>query len=171
MTPRHLLTRAIVRLILLAAVASAPVFLLAEGFDTAHVWLVLASNGICALLCLGLLLRLRQGQVQFSARLLVIGLLALVGWLASTNGEDVHVNVINFVLVSVLASVLLGQRSLLLVAGISTCLMLVIAWRQAVPPAGEELFEARLESVAQFLPTYLVVVAILWLRERPSLAA
>lgn len=165
MTPRHRLTRAIVRLILLAAVLSAPVFLVAEDFDGQHALLVLASNGVCVLLCLGLLRRLRSGDVETCARTLVFSLLALVTFLATTNGEDVHVNVINFVLIAVLSSVLLGRKTLLFVSIPSVVAMLFIAWRQAVPPAGEELFEARLESIAQFLPTYLVVVTILWLRE------
>ena len=170
MNPRARLTRAILRLILLAAVLSAPVFLVAEEFDGRHALVVLASNGVCVLLCALLLWRLRKGEVELCARILVVGLLVLVGTLATTNGESVHVNVINFVLVTVLASVLLGRRSLLAVAGISAAVMLAIAWRQAVPPPGEELFEARLEAIAQFLPTYLVVVAILWLRERPALS-
>lgn len=168
--PRRQLTRGILRLILAAAILSAPVFLVAEDFDAPHVGLVLASNGVCALLCLALLWRLRLGEVDLAARALVWGLLAVVGSLASFNGEPVHVNVINFVLVTVLASVLLGRRSLLPVAGISAALMLSIAWRHALPPAGEELFEYRLETIAQFLPTYLVVVAVLWLRERPAVS-
>lgn len=166
MDPRHQLTRAILRLILLAAVLSAPIFLVAEEFDGKHALIVLASNGVCAVLCGLLLWRLRLGEVELGARVLVWGLLILVGILATTNGEAVHVNVINFVLVTVLASVLLGRKALIAVAGISAILMLSIAWRQAMPPEGEELFEYRLEIIAQFLPTYLVVVAILWLRER-----
>lgn len=165
MDSRHRLTRAILRLILLAAVVSAPIFLVAEEFDARHSLIVLASNGVCAALCLVLLWRLRRGQVHLAARVLVWSLLVLVGTLASTNGEAVHVNVVNFVLVTVLASVLLGQRALLTVAAVSACTMLSIAWRQALPPTGEELFEYRLETIAQFMPTYLVVVAILWLRE------
>ena len=153
------------RLILLAAIVSAPVFLLAEEFDASHSLLVLGSNGVTALLCLFLLWRLRAGQVELAAQVLVWGLLILVGGLASTNGEDVHVNVINFILVTVLASVLLGRRALLRVAALSSTLMIAIAWRQAVAPPGEEIFEVRLESIAQFLPTYLVVVVVLWLRE------
>ena len=165
MDTRHLLTRAILRLILLAAILSAPVFLVAEDFDAEHSLLVLGSNGVTALLCVFLLWRLRAGQVELAARVLVWGLLILVGGLASTNGEDVHVNVVNFILVTVLASVLLRRRTLLRIAVISSAAMVTIAWRQAVAPMGEEIFEVRLESIAQFLPTYLVVVAILWLRE------
>lgn len=157
-------------MILVAAIVSAPVFLVAEEFDAKHSLIVLASNGVCAVLCLVLLWRLRLGEVELAARTLVWGLLILVGALATTNGEGVHVNVVNFVLVTVLASVLLGRRALLSVAGISAFLMVFIAWRQANPPVGEGLFEYRLETIAQFLPTYLVVVAILWLRDRGATA-
>ena len=46
--------------------------------------------------------------------------------------------------------------------GLSAAVMLGIAWTQAVPPIGEDLLEARLEAIAQFLPTWCVVVAVLW---------
>ena len=166
MDPRARLTRALVLTILVAAIASAPVFLFAEEFDAEHVRRVAASNGVTALGCLGLLAMLRAGQVERTGRVLVFGLLALVGSLAWTNGEPVHVNVINFTLVTVLAVVLLGRTTLLAVAAACAALMCAIAWKSAVPPPGEELFEARLEAIAQFLPTYVVVVGVLWLRER-----
>ncbi|MCC6409811.1 MAG: hypothetical protein IT453_21840 [Planctomycetes bacterium] len=165
MDPRHRLTRALLRVVLAAAVLTAPVFLFAESFDREHVVRVLLSNGLAALLCAGLLVYLRRGHVVEVGRILVFGLLALVASLSWTNGEDVRINVINFVLVSVLASVLTDRRVLLGVAAVSGTVMVAIAWRQAVPPAGEELFEARLEALAQFLPTYAVIVLVLWLRE------
>lgn len=166
MDARARLTRALVRTILIAAVVSAPVFLLAEEFAAEHVGRVAASNGVTALGCLALLGMLRAGRVESAARVLVFGLLTLVASLAWTNGEPVHVNVINFALVTVLASVLLGRRTLLAVGAVCAALMVGIAWRNALPTAGEEPFEARLEAIAQFLPTYAVVVGVLWLRER-----
>ena len=162
------LTRAILWLILIAALISAPIFLIAEEFDSRHILLVLGSNGICVLMCVGLLHRLKRGDVQLCARLLVFGLLLLVAGLATTNGESVHVNVVNFILVSVLAAVLLGRKLLLTVAALCALTMLWIAWNGTVPRPGEELFEARLEAIVQFMPTYLVVVAILWLREQTA---
>ena len=72
-----------------------------------------------------------------AARLLVFGLLALVGALAWTNNESVHVNVVNFVLVTVLAAALLDGGGLLLVAVPAACLMVAIAWKQAAPAAVE----------------------------------
>jgi hypothetical protein len=38
-----------------------------------------------------------------------------------------------------------------------------IAWKQA-EGTGEALLEARFEPIAQFLPTFVVIVLILWLR-------
>ncbi len=168
MDPREKLTRAILRLILAAALLSAPVFLVAEDFDATHSLVVLASNGVCAVLCLVLLSLLKKGRAELCAKVLVFGLFLLIAALATNNGEDVHVNVINFTLATLLASVLLGRKFLLVIAGASALTMLWIAWQQAVPPEGEELFEARVESIAQFLPTFLVVVSILWLREAPT---
>lgn len=164
MSPRHRLTHALVWLVLLAALVTTPVFLLAEGLDREHVLRVLASNGVCVVFCVGLLAVLRRGHVQLTARILVFGLLAIVGALAWTNGEGVHVNVVNFVLVTVLAGTLLGRSSLLLVGALAGSVMVAIAWNQSVAPPGEELAEARLESIVQFLPTYAVIVVVLWLR-------
>ncbi len=166
MPPRTEFLRALLRLILLAALASAPIFLFAEGFSAQSALRVAASNGVAALLCAVLLRQVGRGHETAIARWLVGGLLALVVGLASSNGEAIHVNVVNFVLVTLLASVLIGTRGLLLVAAISAVAMAAIAWRQAVAPPGEEIAEARLEAIAQFLPTYAVIVAILWRRER-----
>ncbi|MCK6447486.1 MAG: hypothetical protein L6Q99_13935 [Planctomycetes bacterium] len=166
MDSRLRLVRALLWIILAAAVLTAPVFLFAESFDREHVVRVALSNGLAALLCAGPLAWSRRGHAEAIGRVLVFGLLALVASLAWTNGEDVHVNVVNFVLVAVLASVLTERRILLGVACVSAAAMCAIAWKQAVPPAGEELFEARLESIAQFLPTYAVIVLVLALRER-----
>jgi len=165
MDPRLRLTRAILWLILIAALLSAPIFLFAEDFDAKHALLVLGSNGVCVLLCGILLRRLNQERANTCARILVLGIFGLVAYLASTNGEDIHVNVINFTLATLLASVLMGRKYLLAIALASSSTMVWIAWQQALPIPGEELFEVRLESIAQFLPTYLVVVSILWLAE------
>lgn len=164
---RARLTHALLLVVLVAAVATAPLFTIAEGFDATHIGRVALSNGGAALLCLFLLLVLRRGHVAAVGRTLVFGLLLLVGALASTSGEDVHVNVVNFVLVALLAGLLTSRRELLLVALLSTAAMVAIAWRQAQPAPGEEAFEARCESIAQFLPTYLVIVFVLWLAARP----
>lgn len=166
MDPRLRLVRALLWIVLAAAVLTAPVFLFAESFDREHVVRVALSNGLAAALCAGLLVWSRRGHADAVGRVLVFGLLALVASLAWSNGEDVHVNVVNFVLVTVLASVLTERRVLLGVAVLSAAAMCAIAWKQAVPPAGEELVEARLESIAQFLPTYAVIVWVLALRER-----
>lgn len=166
MDTRATLLRSLLRLILAAALLSAPVFLFAEEFDGEAVRRVLLSNGVCALGCLGLLRLVARGRAELAARALVLGLFLLVAGLASTNGEAVHVNVINFMLVTVLAAVTLGARALLLVGGASAVVMLAIAWTQAVPTPGEDPLEARLEAIAQFLPTWCVVVGVLWLHLR-----
>jgi hypothetical protein len=159
---RGTLTRRLLVVVLVAAVATAPVFLFAERFAARNVGRVAASNGAAALLCLVLLWILRRGHAAAVGRALVFGMLALVVALTWTNGEPVHQNVVNFVLVTVLASVLLGRRALLAVAAVAALAMVAIAWRQG----GEA--EARFESIAQFLPTYAVITLVLWLREAPA---
>jgi hypothetical protein len=168
---RARLTRRLLLVVLAAALATAPVFLFAEGFEARHFWRVAASNGGAALLCVVLLAVLRKGHVAPVGRALVFGLLALVAGLAWTNGEEVHQNVVNFVLVTVLASVLLGRRALLVVAAIAALVMAAIAWKQAHAAAGEELLEARFESISQFLPSYAVITLVLWFREAPAARA
>jgi len=158
------MTRSLVQLILWAAVLTAPMFLFAEEFSSRSLARVALSNGVCAALCVCLLTLLRVGRTRLAAQLLVYGLTVLVASLASTNGEPIHVNVINFVLVTVLAASLLGRTGLLTVATLSAAIMVGVAWAHPSPKAGEELIEARLESIVQFLPTYLVVVGVLWLR-------
>ncbi len=171
MDPRERLVRALLRLLLVAAIFSAPVFLVAERFDLDHALRVAASNGVVAVGCVLLRRQLAAGRVERIARVLVIGLLALVVALSWTNGEPIHVNVINFVLVTLLASVLLGRGGLRVVAPVAAAAMVAIAWRRAVALPGEEMLEARLEAIAQFLPTYAVIAAILWLRDAPRDAA
>lgn len=162
------LTRALVKLVLLAAVVTAPIFLFGEGFEAKYLWRVAASNGVCVGLCLALLALLNRGRVQLAGAILVYGLLALVGTLAWVNGEPVHVNVINFVLVAVLASVVAPVRDLLIVGALAAVEMVAIAWRQPVEvlPVGKELAEVRFESIVQFLPTFCVVVGVLFLGAR-----
>ena len=164
-TPAGGLTKALVRLILAAAVLTAPVFLFGEGFEAKHVWRVAASNGLCAALCLGLLGLIRRGRVELAGTLLVYGLLALVGILAWVNGEPVSVNVINFTLVAVLGSAIAPLRDLLIVGGLAAIEMTAIAWYRPASSLLESkgLAELRFESIVQFLPTFCVVIGVLGL--------
>jgi hypothetical protein len=169
--PRVRLTRALLLVVLVAALATAPLFAFGEGFEAGHLGRVALSNGGAALLAFVLLRTLRGGRVELVGRTLVFGLLLLVAALASTSGEDVHKNVVNFVLVTLLAGLLTSRRELTAVALLSAATMVAIAWRQAQPAPGEGAFEARFESVAQFLPTYIVIVFVLWLREPAARSA
>lgn len=164
--PERRLLRAILRLILGAAVLTAPIFVLGEALDAKTVARVAASNGLCALSCWGLLRVLRGGRTELVANTLVFGLLALVGSLAWSNGERVHVNVINFILIAVLASTIASRRVLVVCALLSAAEMIAIAVRRPFPEAGQEAAEASFEAIIQFLPTYLVIVVVLWLRVR-----
>ena len=158
------LTRDILRVVLAAALVTAPVFLIAEGVSWEHAWRVAASNGVCIVLCAGLLALVRSGRAHLAAQILVYGLLALVAALASTNGEPVHVNVVNIVLVSVLSSALLPRTHLIPVGWIGATVLVGIALHQAHERGGEGLLEESFEPIVQFLPTYLVILTVLWLR-------
>jgi multisubunit Na+/H+ antiporter MnhF subunit len=164
MDTRERLTTRALQVVLAAALVTAPVFLFAEHFDSEHVWRVLASNGVVALLC-GVLLAVRRRQrAPWVEKALVFGLLALVSTLAATNGEPIHANVINFVFVTVLAGLLLDRAGLLACAGLAAPAMIAITFILP-PPAGKpDPVEARLESIAQFLPTYAVIVLLLWIQ-------
>ncbi len=163
---RPRITRTLTRLILAAAILTAPVFLFAEGFEAEYLGRVAASNGACALLCLGILRLLARGHAELAAYLLVLGLLSLVGALAWFNGEPVHVNVVNFVLVAVVASAVADRGLLLLTVLVSATEMVCIAWTRTGIVPGKDLAEERFEAIAQFLPTYLVIAVILLLRHR-----
>ncbi|MEM9378802.1 MAG: hypothetical protein AAGB93_02555 [Planctomycetota bacterium] len=162
------LLRVILRLVLGAAIVTAPLFLFGEGFEAEYVGRVAASNGACAALCVGLLALERRGRARLAAQLLVGGLLALVGLLAWINGEPVHVNVINFTLVTVLASALLDGRAVAVVATLCALEMTALAWTRPLERAGADLAEQRFESIVQILPTFVVVAWILAIRSRVS---
>ena len=170
MNAREQLTRQLLLLVFVAAVLTAPVFLFAEGWSVEHLLRVIASNGATALLCALLLGALRRGHAEWVGRGLVFGMLALVAVLAWTNGEAVHVNVVNFVFVTVLASVLLSRAALLVVAVLSALVLTGIALKQPQTGLADAALDERLESIGQFLPTYTVIVLVLWLRERAASA-
>jgi hypothetical protein len=163
MKPRDRLTRELLLVVLGSAVATAPIFLFAEGWSTEHALRVAASNGTAALLCGVLLRALRSGYAEAARRALVFGLLALVTTLAATNDERVHVNVVNFVFVTVLASVLLGRTALVVVGGWSLLALAGIALSDATHLGP---LDARFEAIAQFAPTFAIIVLVLWLRDR-----
>ena len=162
--PEDAILRTLLRIILAAAILTAPLFLFGEGFEARYVGRVALSNGACAALCLGLLALVRRGRGRLAGGLLVWGLAALVGSLAYGNGEPAHVNVINFVLVTLLASVVGSRWQVALLGLLAAAEMALIAWQRPLMPPGKDLAEARFESLVQILPTFLVVVAILWLR-------
>ena len=152
---------------------TAPIFLFGEGFEAKYIGRVAASNGLCAALCLGLLALIRRGRVELAGTLLVYGLFALVGTLAWVNGEPVQVNVINFTLVVVLASAIARPRDLVLVGVLAAIEMTAIAWQRPAEEisVGKDLAEMRFESIVQFLPTFCVVVGVLWLTGKREKAA
>ena len=161
------LVNLILWLLFAAALTTAPLFFVGESFTQMHLTRVLLSNGGTALGVLGLLALLRRGKVELVAQLVTWGLLALITALSATNGEPIHVNVINFLLVVVIAHRLLPRASFYAIALSCLIAMTAIAIQQTLAATGAEpAFERATESIVQFLPSFLVIVLVLRLGRR-----
>ena len=151
----------VLKIILIAAMVTAPLYVFGETFDFSHLWKVVMINGGTALAAIALLLVVHRGHVRLVSALAVWGLLALISWLAATNGEPIHVNVVNFVLVLVAANLLLGTPSVLLVAFACAMAMTGIAYHQAPVTKGLEGNEVFVETIVQFLPQFILIALLL----------
>ena len=158
---RAALTRTLVRLVLFAAVLTAPVFLFGEGFEAEYVGRVALERGLRAL-CLGLLRLLARGRHELAG-------LPRDG----PDGAGGRTRVVQRRARPRQRRELRARRRARrrdriapaadLVAGVSAVEMSAIAWTRPFAEAGKDLGEARF-MIVQFLPTYLVVVTVLWLR-------
>ncbi len=161
---RHLTTA--LRVLLFAAIATAPLYLVGESFDLSHVWRVTLTNGGTALTAFVLLVLVRRGHVRIVTNVAVWGLFALVASLAATNGEPIHVNVVNFSLVLVLACFLLHRAGAIVVTVACLLAMTAIAYHQSVidnPSNTQEIF---VETIVQFLPQFILIAFLLGLMNR-----
>jgi len=163
----HRLTT-ILKIILAAAMITAPLYVLAEGVT--HLWRVLVVNGGTTVGMWVLLLLVQRGHVRLVSRLAVWGLLGLVSWLAWANGEPIHVNVVNFVAVLVLAHVLLSPRSVVFVGAACALAMTGIAYRQSLVLPSREA-NGFVETVVQFLPQLILITVLLRMRSRAPVPA
>jgi hypothetical protein len=161
------LVNLILWLLFAAALITAPLFFVGESFSQTHLVRVLLSNGGTAIGALGLLAVLRRGKVELVGQFVTWGLFLLITALSATNGEPIHVNVINFMLVVVIAHRLLSRASFYAVAAACAAAMAAIAIQQTLAATGTEpAFERATESLVQFLPTFLVIVLVLRLDRR-----
>ena len=154
------------KILLFAAIATAPLYLVGESFDLSHVWRVTLTNGGTALAAFVLLVLIRRGYTRAAAHVTVWGLFALVASLAATNGEPIHVNVVNFSLVLVLAHFLLHPNGAIVATIACALAMTAIAYNQALtasPGNGHEIF---VETVVQFLPQFILISLLLGLMYR-----
>jgi hypothetical protein len=149
------------KLILGAAIITAPLYVVGEGFDVPHAGRVLLINGGTAIGAVMLLLLVRRGHGRLVSALTVWGLYALVSWLAATNGEPIHVNVVNFVVVLVLAHLLLDGRGVAIVTLACATAMVGIAYRQSLLTTGGKAGELFIEAVVQFLPQFVLIALLL----------
>jgi hypothetical protein len=162
---------AVLKLILGAAIITAPLYVVGEGFDLSHAGRVLLINGGTAIGALILLLLALRGYDRLVSAMTVWGLYALVSWLAATNGEPIHTNVVNFVVILVLANLLLSGRGVVLAALACATAMVGIASHQALRTTGGQYGELLVESVVQFLPQFILIALLLRMTLGRSTAA
>ena len=151
----------VLKLILAAAIITAPLYVVGETFDLSHAGRVLLINGGTAGAAVILLLLVQRGYGRLVSVLTVWGLYALISWLAATNGEPIHVNVVNFVLVLVLANLLCSGRTVAIVTLACATAMAGIAYHQSLTTTGGQDKELFVETVVQFLPQFLFVALLL----------
>ncbi len=163
--------RAVLRLVLIAAIITAPLYVVGETFDVSHAWRVLIINGGTAMGALALLLLVRRGRAQLAGMLSVLALFTLVSSLAATTGESIHVNVVNFVLVLVLANLLLNGRGVAVVTVACASVMAGIAYHQSLMAKGPEGNEMFIGAVVQFLPQFILIALFLRMTSRKAVAA
>lgn len=85
----------------------------------------------------------------------------MVASLAATNGESIHINVVNFSLVLVLAHFLLHRDGAIVATVACLLTMTAIAYHQSVianPSNTQELFVG---TVVQFLPQFILIAFLL----------
>ncbi len=151
----------VLKLILGAAIITAPLYLVGETFDLSHAGRVLLINGSTAAAAVILLLLVQRGYGRLVSALTVWGVYALVTWLAATSGEPIHVNVVNFVLVLVLANLLCSGRAVAIVTLASATAMVGIAYHQSLIATGGQGREVFVEAVVQFLPQFTIITLLL----------
>ena len=81
--------------------------------------------------------------------------------MASHNGEPIHVNVVNFVLVLVLANLLCSGRAVAIVTLACASAMVGIAYHQSLMATGGQGREVFVETVVQFLPQFIFMALLL----------
>jgi hypothetical protein len=161
----------VLKLVLGAAIVTAPLYVVGEGFDLSHVGRVLLINGGTAIGALILLLLAQRGYDRVVSAVTVWGLYALVSWLAATNGEPIHTNVVNFVVILVLANLLLSGRGVVIAALACATAMVGIAYHQALMTTGGQYGELLVETVVQFLPQFILIALLLRMTLGRSIAA
>jgi hypothetical protein len=146
-------------LLIVAGVLTLPLYVAGEGSTPARAARVMAINGGTVIAMLALVLWLRAGKVELVGGVLVWGLLLLIGWLAETNGEPIQGNVINFVLVLVVAAFVFGRGAMIALALVCVAAMLHVAYRQGLgaPDMGERM----VESAVQFVPAFAIITWLL----------
>jgi len=134
---------------------------LIDRFPSCLLYYGLVSNGGTAAAAVILLLLVQRGYGRLVGIMTVSGLYALITWLAATSGEPIHVNVVNFVLVLVLANLLCSGRTVAIVTLACAVAMAGIAYHQSLVTTVAQGKEFFVETVVQFLPQFFFVALLL----------
>ena len=151
----------VLKLILAAAIITAPLYIVGESFDLSHAGRVLLINGSTAGTAIILIFLAQRGYARLVSALLVLAMYALITSLAATSGEPIHVNVVNFVLILVLANLLCSGRAVAIVTLACASAMVGIAYYQSLMATGGQGREVFVETVVQFLPQFIFMAVLL----------
>ncbi|MEO6021931.1 MAG: hypothetical protein ABIP64_02215 [Burkholderiales bacterium] len=152
----------ILKIILVAAVATLPIFALSEEISLAHFMRVLAINGGTAFVAFVLLRLTKNGYERPISIVLVWGLFALIAGLAATNSEPIAINIVNFVIVLVVANLLLNGFHITIVSLACVAAMVAIAYMQSKSMiAVKEQSDNLMEVLSEFVPQFIVVAVLL----------
>lgn len=162
----------ILKIILAAAVVTLPVFSLSEEISWAHFLRVLLINGGAAIVVLVLLKLSQRGYERSVSAALVWGLFALITGLAATNGEPITTNVVNFIIVLVVANLLLSGTQITAVSVACVAAMVAIAYLQSKQiVVATEAGNSFAATLGEFVVQFAIVAILLKLLSRRVEAA
>lgn len=162
----------ILKILLAAAIVTLPIFSLSEEISWAHFLRVLLINGGTAIAVLILLRLTQKGYERPVSAALVWGLFALIAGLAATNGEPIATNVVNFIIVLVVANLLLNGTQINIVSVACLAAMIVIAYLQSKHiVVAKEAADSFADSLSEFAAQFAIVAILIRLLSRRVEAA
>jgi hypothetical protein len=157
----------ILKIILAAAVVTFPIFSLSEEISWVHTLRVLLINGGTIIVALVLLKLTQRGYGRSVGAGLVWSLFALIAGLAATNGEPIATNVVNFIIVLIVANLLLSGLQITLVSVACVAAMVVIAYLQSKQiVVAKEVGDSFAATLSEFVAQFIIVAILIRLLSR-----